>query len=476
MRAAAMPGATAFLDLGELSCATLEVWTGGWAPAAVRKQHALARLQSLVKVARAQTPFYARHYRGLQTDAMVTLTDLPVVTKRELMADVTASLTDRSITRRELDAFVADGSRVGELFRNQYAVWTSSGTSGEPGIFLHDRRALAIYEALEALRFRGLASFADYGARVLAGERFALVMVTGGHFASVSGIEHLRQSFPWLSASVAPFSLLRPLPELVAQLNAWRPTLLATYPTAAEVLASEQEAGRLDLHLGEIWTGGECLAATARARIEAVFECRVRNGYGASEFLSIAADCDHATLHMNDDWVLLEPVDAAGRPVPPGTPSHTTLVTNLANRAQPLIRYDIGDSITLLPPCRCGSTLPAIRVEGRHDDVLQLEGDDGSVVDLVPLVLTTVFEEDARVHDFQVTQTGPRSLRIALGETSTATRTHVRRVLGAWLAANGLTRVRFHLDTRPPQRSTVSGKLRRVIRAGAAAAVHSHST
>jgi hypothetical protein len=42
------------------------------------------------------------------------------------------------------------------------------------------------------------------------------------------------------------------------------------------------------------------------------------------------------------------PVDQDYRPVLPGEPSHTVLMTNLANRVQPLIRYDQGDSVTLV--------------------------------------------------------------------------------------------------------------------------------
>ena len=89
--------------------------------------------------------------------------------------------------------------------------------------------------------------------------------------------------------------------------------------------------------------------------------------------MSIAYACTEGWLHVNADWVLLEPVDAEHRPMPPGEPSHTVLLTNLANRVQPIIRYDLGDSVIAKPePCACGSPLPAIRVEGRHDDVVSL--------------------------------------------------------------------------------------------------------
>ena len=462
-----MPSATGFAalaELGELAWAAAEVSLGTWADPAARARQAQQRLRSLVRHARANAPFYARLYDGLPDPARSRSEDLPVVTKSALMADLTATLTDRSITRQDIDAFLADTTRVGQLLRDRYAVWHSSGTSGEPGVFLHDVRALAVYEALETLRFRGLPSFADYGARMLAGERFALVMVTGGHFASIGTAEHLRATFPWLAGKIAPLSLFTPLPQLVAQLNAYAPTLLSTYPSAAETLAREQEEGRLQLRLAELWTGGEYLAPCTRTRLARAFGCRVRNEYGASECLSIAWDCARDTLHVNDDWVLLEPIDAQGRPVPPGTPSHSVLLTNLANRVQPLIRYDLGDSVTVLPPCACGSTLPAIRVEGRHDDSLRYADQDNQPVDLLPLVLTTVMEENAGVYDFQLRQTELKSLTVALGPGAAGAAGRVRRALRAFLRDARLAHVAVHIKSTDPERNDASGKQRRVIR------------
>lgn len=470
------PSAPSFVELGQLGYAALDVWLGNWLQPEARRQQARRRLQTLIGIARTRAPFYAHLYRALPADDTLPLARLPVVTKQALMRDVTASLTDRTLTRAELAAFVGDCARVGELLRGEYAVWTSSGTSGDPGLFVHDTRALAVYEALETLRFRGLQTFADYATRVFGGERFALVMVTGGHFASVSSTEHLRRTFPWLASGIRPFSLLTPLAELVAQLNAWRPTVLATYPTAAETLADEQQAGRLQLHLDELWTGGEFLPECVRARLERVFGCRVRNGYGASEFLSIAADCSHGAMHVNADWVLLEPVDEDLRPVPLGTPSFTTLLTNLANLAQPLIRYDIGDSVTPLPPCACGSTLPAIRVEGRHDDVLRFADRSGRAVNLLPLVLTTVMEEDANVYDFQLTQTDAQTLRVALGAGARAGAAHVRAVLARFLAQHHLGHVGIDVETDAPACRATSGKLRRVVCASSASGMPVHET
>ncbi len=443
-----------------------DVWLGGWLPPQELRRRAAQRLRELIGFAHSCVPLYRQLYRDLPHGA-VSLAQLPIVRKSDLMRDLEASFSDRTISRDALLRFLARGDTIGRPFRDRYWVWTTSGTTGTPGIFLHDADALAVYEALQMFRFRRILSPAEMALRFAAGERFAMVAATGGHFAGVASIEHLRSAYPWLAPALRSFSLLQPWPALVAQLNAYRPTQLATYPTAAAVLAEEQDAGRLKLELRELWTGGECLCPATHRRLEESFGCRVRNEYGASEFMSIAWDCGFGSLHVNSDWVLLEPVDAAWHAVAPGEPSHTVLLTNLANRVQPLIRYDLGDSITVRPgPCPCGSLLPAIQVEGRHDDTLALADAAGRLVKLLPLVLETVLEEQAHVHDFQLVQTGPRRLLLRLGLAERGRTEAARAALRSYLQSVGLDVAILQIDTLPPQRSPGSGKLRRVVNAG----------
>jgi phenylacetate-coenzyme A ligase PaaK-like adenylate-forming protein len=175
-------------------------------------------------------------------------------------------------------------------------------------------------------------------------------------------------------------------------------------------------------------------------------------------------------LHVNADWVVLEPVDRNYRPTPPGEPSYTVLLTNLANRVQPLIRYDLGDSVTLLPPCPCGSPLPAIEVHGRSDDVLRLRAADGTEVPVSPLALTTAMEEVIAGHRFQVVQTGPSDIGVRLGATEPSERTAewhaVRRVLRQFLVSQSAANVRLHLATDAPAPDRGSGKLREVVAPG----------
>jgi phenylacetate-CoA ligase len=161
--------------------------------------------------------------------------------------------------------------------------------------------------------------------------------------------------------------------------------------------------------------------------------------------------------------VVLEAVDAAGRPVAPGTRSETVLLTNLANRLQPLIRYDLGDSITCDPnPCPCGSPLPVIAVQGRCDETLHYRTAAGARVALLPLVLTTVLEEEAGVHGFQIESGGAGALRLRLDPAERPSAAKACRALRDYLDLQGLASVRVDWEGEVPIRSPRSGKLRRV--------------
>ncbi len=101
-----------------------------------------------------------------------------------------------------------------------------------------------------------------------------------------------------------------------------------------------------------------------RVVIEEVFGTPATNRYGCEEVSLIACQCEkHAGLHVAAESVYTE-VD--GKPTGTGK----LLVTDLSNAAMPLIRYEIGDVVTLSnTPCVCGRGLPVIdKVEGRDAD------------------------------------------------------------------------------------------------------------
>lgn len=420
------------------------------------------RLTDLVRHARAHSPYFRNAWRHLPAGDPA-LASLPVTHKATLMAAFDTWCTDRTITRDEIDAFVAERAHIGERYRDRYVVWTSSGTTGTPGIFVQDATALAVYDALVGVPvMSGANRGCDWAAAASQGGRAALVTADCGHFASIASWRRLAQGRPWLDMKCFPVTL--PLPELVAALTAYAPAFLASYPTVLAMLAAEQAAGRLALHPVGLWSGGEVLTRTAHRAIEAAFGCPLHNEYGASECLAIGFGCTGGAVHVNADWVILEPVDRGYRPVPAGTLSHTALITNLANFVQPIIRYDLGDRVRMLAtPCACGSPLPALHVEGRCDDVLTLHAADGRAVALPPLALTTVIEEAAHVHRFQVVQVAHDALALRLPACERAAADVAIGALRDYLAGQGLARVRVGLDAGEPVANTRDGKLRQVV-------------
>ena len=394
-------------------------------------------------------------YRALWpagTTARTPLQQLPPVQRKQLMADFGGWVTDPQLELSALRQFTADPTRIAQPWLGRYMVWESSGTSGQPGVFVQDAQALAVYDALEAVRHRvpsrggggGRGLLSAFAALDMLGgsDRHALVTATGGHFASVVSFERLRRINPWLGAASRSFSLLQPVQDLVQALNDFQPTVVATYPTAAALLADEAEAGRLTIQPRCVMTGGEGLSRAVRERLAQVFGAQVRGSYGASEFLPIAWECAHGHLHVNEDWVLLEPVDEKHRPLPAGQRSHSVLLTNLANLAQPLIRYDLGDQLLFTGQrCGCGSALPVIELEGRRDDILRVAAKrKGQTVSLLPMALCTVVEEDCGVFDFQLAQRGPSTLVLRLpltGEAADAAIARCREALQQFALSQG---------------------------------------
>lgn len=459
--------------------ALFDPWHGAWAladvlavthaPAAQWQQRQAQRLAQLVDAAATGSRWFRERLRGLRpaSDTRALLAQLPVTRKRELMAHFDQWVADPALKLDTLRAFTRDPARRGEVLLGRYHVWESSGSSGEPALFVQDARALAVADALEAAR--GPLTLLDAGLPWPGSMRMAYVAALEGHFAGVVTFERLRALNPWFGASARAFSFLQPIDALAGQLNAFAPTVLSSYPSMAWVLAQAQADGRLAIAPRALWTGGETLTPGLRRAIGEAFHAPVRNSYGASECLTIASECRCGRLHLNADWVILEPVDERGRAVPEGEVGATTLLTNLANRVQPILRYELGDRVRFVPgACACGSTLPVIEVEGRCDDVLTLDAGDGRAVHIPPLALCTVLEDGAGVFDFRLRQQGAQALQLQLGAregADAATCERAAQALGRFLRAQGLGAVRLDL-----RRSTTaaargrSGKQCRIVR------------
>jgi phenylacetate-coenzyme A ligase PaaK-like adenylate-forming protein len=243
--------------------------------------------------------------------------------------------------------------------------------------------------------------------------------------------------------------------------------MFAGYASALGLLAQEQLEGRLHIHPSIVISSAEPLSEENRLLIRQAFGVPPRNNYGCSEGGVMGYECNHERMHLNADWILLEPVDANHKPVSAGQLSDRTLITNLANRVMPIIRYELGDRVTLLPEqCDCGITLPLIKLDGRTDEILRFRSSEGQSVPVLPLALWSVIKETPGVLKFQAIQVAPDELKIRLeakqADDSDAVWKRVYVNVRDYLTQQGLGNVMVLHAAEPPMRDPKSGKFRNV--------------
>jgi phenylacetate-coenzyme A ligase PaaK-like adenylate-forming protein len=190
--------------------------------------------------------------------------------------------------------------------------------------------------------------------------------------------------------------------------------------------------------------------------------------YGITEGGIFAIDCPHHTgLHVSEDLVIPEVVDADGRPVPDGEPGDRLLITNLIGRTLPLIRYELGDVVRATrEPCACGRMLLRFtEVQGRRDDTLTLPAPDGSTISVHAIAIRSPLATVAGLQRYQVVHddTGLH-VRIALRPDAAAdTADEIARRLDEALRAAGAVPPAIAVEPVTAFETTGLGKHRLVI-------------
>lgn len=420
------------------------------------------RLSELIAHARTSSSVYRDLYAALP-GGVDDVSHLPVTSKSMLMERFDEWSMDPEITLERARAFLDDPRRIGDYFLGKYTLLTTSGTSGTRGIFVVDDRSMRVTNVIALRMLRSWLGPRALLRGVTKSGRMAMVMAKGGHFASAVAAARLRQRQP---TRVRVLSVHEPLDQIVNALNGFDPAVMAPYASAASLLANEQLAGRLRVHPALIAVTAEGLPTAEYERIAEAFGARVGNSYAATECPFFSFSCEHWWLHVNTDWALFEPVDSQHRPVAPGTQSHTVLITNLANRVQPIIRYDLGDSVLVRPdPCPCGSPFPAIRVQGRSAEMVTFEH-YGRSTTITPLAFATTIDSVSGVAQGQVVHVGPATLRLRLrtapGADPVATSRDAQAAIADLLARHDVGHVRVEVADEPPVQAD-GGKFRTVI-------------
>ncbi len=150
----------------------------------------------------------------------------------------------------------------------------------------------------------------------------------------------------------------------------WKPEQIFGHAHSVFLFAKlVQSMGITDIRPRGIITTAMVLHDEERRLIEEAFSCKVTNRYGCEEVSLIACECDaHEGLHINAESLYVEFAKPSQDAEADGAGS--ILVTDLTNRAMPILRYEVGDAgVPGDQRCSCGRTLPLIkRIDGRIAD------------------------------------------------------------------------------------------------------------
>jgi len=422
-------------------------------PTERREARKRERLTDLVRHAARHSAYYREALAGY--DPTVGVGSLPELSKATMMERFDEVVCDHRLRR---DALLrhAEQLRDDDLYLGSYRAMTTSGSSGRQGLFVYDEAGWATI----AGQFLYFSAMAGNRPRL---PRLKLAAIGGGSPAHMS-----RRGARTLDVGlhrILSLSVTRPVGELVAALNAFDPDVLNVYPSMGVLLAEEQLAGRLRLSLRTMSTSSELRTPEAAARIEEAFGVRPFDLYATTEGLW-GGECDrHEGPHLFEEDVIVENVDEDGRAVPDGAPGARLLVSNLANRVQPLIRLAVSDAVTLsATACGCGRTLRRLeRVDGRAEDVIWLPGAGGRPIAVVPMQFS-VIARDRDVVEFQVVQEGERLVVLVVARgAGPGLEQRLRAGVDERLRALGVASIEIDVRRRDALERSAAGKLALVI-------------
>lgn len=363
--------------------------------------HQRVLLRGLLVHAAEHSPFHARRLRGIDLDDVdpTDLSALPVMTKTQMLDELDDVYTDRRLSRAAVEAALAGTRDEPVPLLGEYIAVASGGSSGQRGTFVFD--ADGLHQFLGSLTRGLVARITQLGGPPPGGLPCAMV-------AAASPVHPTGLAGPCSAGGRLPFRwhpvpATLPLAEIVRRLEGLRAPVLYGYPTVLARLADERRAGGLRIAPVSVISTSETLTPELRARIADGFGAPIVDAFGSSEGLVGAAPPGDPVVAFAEDGCVVELVDAANRPVPAGAPSAKVLVTNLYNRVQPLIRYELAD-VLVQEPFAPGHGYLRARVRGRADETFRYPSGNGPI-EIDPFVVRTVFVQAPEVAEYRVRQT-----------------------------------------------------------------------
>ncbi len=307
------------------------------------------RVRNVLEWAHRHVPYYRSNWRRAERYAAThaRLEDLPLLEKDPI--------------RENPWAFVRDDRRP-----RPRLVFHTSGSTGTPIASIWSvadlRESLAVREVRSA-RWAGVS--------------FTLPRATFSGRIVEPNSEKCRACyrFNWVERQVY-FSAFHLSPQTAHQyveaLRRHRIQWLTGYAVSYYHLAKFIVERGLDVPpLRAVVTTSEKVTPAMRSVMEQAYGCRVFEEYSTVENVVFASECEHGRLHVSPDVSVVEILKEDGTRCEPGEIGEV-VVTSLARRYQPFIRYRLGDlAMWDAEACPCGRAMPVLKeVVGRIEDVV----------------------------------------------------------------------------------------------------------
>jgi phenylacetate-CoA ligase len=303
-----------------------------------------ARLKALLLHAYAHVPYYHRVFReiGLIHGGAVDMSKfdrIPVLTK--------------DILRRFTKELVPN-----DLDKRRWFYDTSGGSTGEPVRIVQDADFLRWEAAAEYYYYVHMLGIEEPVARrvILWGSERDLFTGSVGIGARLNNrLTHVLflNSFRMSESDMELY---------VDRINAHHPELIRGYANSLFVLCDYALRKKRSLYTPKaVVSSAELLTDSMRQVIESAFKTDVFNFYGSREVGGLAGECMKGSMHQFAFFNQLEVLDEHDQPVGANEEGRV-VVTNFANYAMPLIRYEMGDTVVRGDNvCACGNPLPTLR-------------------------------------------------------------------------------------------------------------------
>jgi len=304
------------------------------------------KLRKLIKYAKEEIPYYKEKVSDVSENEICNIDDLsymPHVTKKMIQEH--------------------PGEFIGKKSPLFLTKKTTGGSTGEP---------VTVYKDHDAMAHELAATWRGYSwAGIDIGDRQGRFW--GVPFASKDKLRAKLIDCVTNRKRCSAFSFDdKSLEGYTKMLTEFNPTYFYGYVSMLEEYAKyfERICKKPPFNLRCVITTSEVLTDYHRKLIEDVFTAPVFNEYGSGELGSVAHECEDGSLHVMAENMIVEVFDGE-RKCRPGEMGEL-VITELNNRAMPLIKYRTGDFAALSPQkCRCGRTLPVIEnLAGRAYDIV----------------------------------------------------------------------------------------------------------